>query len=155
MGIDRNLYVGPFLVVPVITLDEPKIIRGCKICGKSAQDKRSRYCDVCGESISEIQDGFSKVRAVSSWDYTDKINERLSKAEIQLLDKELYLPNIVAESQPRKFYQNLRETFIWQNEIDIEREKEWFYTFYEPEILIARGMFGSYKIGWAVLAWCS
>ncbi len=164
MGIDRNLYLGPYAktTTEVVSKEEDR-------CGHLPLDTQEKFCSECGTRISD-RIYRHKGDAVSfypeeAWKNPDALSstswvgppEIYKKGEKEYRDY-LWLPNASRPGKPkRKGVSNVDkhdEVVIDIQNVDIEAEIEWFKTAY-PELQKLEEAFGNLTVGWGFIQWFS
>ena len=165
MGIDRNLYLGPYAktTTEVVNKKEDR-------CGHLPENTKEKFCSECGTRMSER---FYKHKGdvvefcqEEAWKNPDALSTTswVSPPNIYKKDKKeyrdyLWLPNARRPGKPKREgvadIDRYDEVVVDIQNVDVKAEIEWFRTAYAPELQKLEEAFGNLTVGWGFIQWFS
>lgn len=157
MGMNKSIYVGPYLKAKNNLVKAPKSLHTCDTpkCKRHMTEisTQEEHCWACGQKLVTKQVDNTKER-ISDWDVSEKIQEKLSSFMRESSPDRLshyWVPNIV-KTAPRKMNIYFDDA-IEQSNIDSDKEKEWFKQNFKQEIETLESIYGkeNLTLHWGVL----
>lgn len=159
MGIDVTRYLGPYVEAEVKI--QEVVVDTCEK-KKECPDPKSGYCSVCGikassrfkkrnQEVPEYLDGMGATKeamcetsGMSSPDVIDGVRTYR------------YIPNMHRDA-PRNLWlrDEVEDLHIEMGDLDVKKEINWFEKAFAKEIEIIRKHYGTIKIKWGYIQWCS
>ena len=170
MGIDYNVYVGPYIIADIFPQEVTKQKKSCpnEECKKYKQWASNGFCSSCGSKVQLVS--YPEMDNVPlNWKLTeertdqeaDEFNNYLNCMNACEDDSfDCYIPNQRLKGVPdRKTYVDPRYESVFQ-ELDadvIEKEKEALKATFEKQIAMLESWHGkeNVHIKWGFLSWTS
>lgn len=154
MGIDRNLYIGPYVKCKKDLVKVEVSEKGCPQCKRATTNA---FCSKCGTQSGTFPK-IVKAEKVDTWELTEKMKERLITVPScgEFGDKiEYYIPNV---KFPRKIEPELGD--LRSDDINfvlpvspqaINDELSSFETFFAQQLTMLKDAYGEYEISWGII----
>lgn len=166
MGVDRNLYFGPYVKCKAEFVEKEISDPGCTKCNKKHES--ASFCPTCGSPIGKLVRKERDTK-VDTWDLVERMKEKLSNVWSPYESSntwgnagfDYYIPNVevkgIGGHTPDKGdHCGEDDDFALPISADlIERELEKFGEFFKKELAMLKKEYGDYTIAWGIMQWYS
>jgi len=165
MGVDYNVYIGPYAEVVVKTAK--KTIDHCKDPKNCPTHHSTKFCSQCGIEV-EKRFKIMEFEEPDLWEVEEKFYSALANIEREFPEefkdngvkckKYRFIPNGKRDGSPERTmsFDAMRDKIFedWLG-LDIKYEVNWFTQAYKLELFELEKACGSVRIGWGCLQFCS
>lgn len=161
MGVDANLYIGPFAATPKLAKrDVVHDVNGCEACKtehipRSGVPLLTKFCEKCGAKLGPYK--ITKNEAPSLWEVSDGMGERLRFAENFATGTAVTPKFDVWVSNMRDFPPNRPDTddsfLVEFDAVTMANEIKAFEKYFATELAHLKKACGGVTIRWGMLQW--
>ena len=161
MSIDKNIYIGPYAVVPKEQVEKAVSVDGCQKC--KTENGKDGFCSKCGAKRTTYKK-VVKVNRVDDWDLSDKMKERLISphpmSSFLSATEEFWIPNVDIPGIKRQVHfsggtagDDQRVIPMSENMMGIEEKA--FREFFKDDLETIKDAYSKLDVKWGLIIYYS